>query len=101
MTFLALAHVRKVKNDVKIERVIYGAYEAVERENPKKPVFDLTPFVSLLDWLGAVTMFLQTGEARPIADLDVPNDIANALTGLFNSLFTNRTLEAQTAAFYF
>ncbi len=101
LTFLALAYVRKVKNDVKIERVIYGAYEAVERGNPKKPVFDLTPFVSLLDWLGVVTMFLQTGDARPIADLDVPRDIANALTGLSNSLLTNRTLEAQTAAFKF
>ena len=98
LTFLALAYVRKVKRDVEIERVIYGAYEAVERSNPKKPVFDLTPFVSLLDWLGAVTMFLQTGDARPIADLDVPTDIANALTDLSNSLLTNRTLEAQTAA---
>ena len=101
LTFLALAYVRKVKNDVKIERVIYGAYEAVERGNPKKPIFDLTPFVSLLDWLGAVTMFLQTGDARPIADLDVSKDIADALTGLSNSLLTNRTLEAQAAAFNF
>ncbi len=101
LTFLALAYVRKVKRDVEIERVIYGAYEAVERSDPKKPVFDLTPFVSLLDWLGAVTMFLQTGDARPIADLDVPAAIANALTNLSDSLLTNRTLEAQTAAFTF
>ena len=50
LTFLALAYVRNVRSNVKIERVIYGAYEAVERSNPKKPVFDLTPFVSLLYW---------------------------------------------------
>ena len=46
-------------------------------------------------------MFLQTGDARPIADLEVPKDIANALTNLSDSLLTNRTLEAQTAAFTF
>lgn len=101
LTFLALAYVRNVKSGVHIERVIYGAYDAVERNNPRKPVFDLTPFVGLLDWLGAVTMFQRTGDARPIANLDVPKDIANALTGLSNSLLTNRTLEAQTAAFNF
>lgn len=101
LTFLALAYVRNVKSGVEIERVIYGAYDAVDRSNPRKPVFDLTPFVGLLEWLGAVTMFQQTGDARPIADLDVPKDIADALTGLSNSLLTNRILEAQTAAFTF
>ena len=100
LTFLALAYVRNVRNGVEIERVIYGAFDAVDRDNPRKPVFDLTPFVSLLDWLGAVTMFQRTGDARPIAGL-VPGDIASALTDLSNALLTNRTLEAQSAAMNF
>ena len=82
MTFLALAYVRNVRSGVEIERVIYGAFDAVERNNPRKPVFDLTPFVSLLNWLGAVTMFQQTGDARPIAELDVQDNITKALTNL-------------------
>ncbi len=98
LTFLALAYVRNVRSGVEIERVIYGAFDAVERNNPRKPVFDLTPFVSLLDWLGAVTMFQQTGDARPIASLNVDRKIDGALTSLSNALLTNRTLEAQDAA---
>ena len=113
LTFLALAYVRNVKSGVEIERVIYGAYEAVERSNPRKPVFDLTPFVGLLDWLGAVTMFQRTGDARPIAELlsstqkqlkkvEIPttglSQASGALKNLSGALMTNRTLEAQESA---
>ena len=113
LTFLALAYVRNVKSGVEIERVIYGAYEAVERSNPRKPVFDLTPFVGLLDWLGAVTMFQRTGDARPIAELlsntqkqlqkmEIPttglSKASGALENLSGALMTNRTLEAQKSA---
>lgn len=101
LTFLALAYVSTVKSGVTIERVIYGAYEAVERDNPNKPVFDLTPFVSLLNWMNAVNVFQNYGDARPIADLGVQNDIAKALANLSNALLTNRTLEAQSAAMTF
>lgn len=101
LTFLALAYVSNVKSGVKIERVIYGAYEAVERNNPNKPVFDLTPFISLLRWMNAVNVFQNYGDARPIADLEVQTDIANALNNLSEALLTNRTLEAQKAAMIF
>ena len=98
LTFLALAYVSNVKSDVNIEKVIYGAYDAVDWNNPDKPVFDLTPFVSLLKWMNAVNVFQNSGDARPIAELDVPSNIAKALTGLSEALLTNRTLEAQSAA---
>ncbi len=102
LTFLALAYVRNVRSGVEIERVIYGAYEAVERNNPEKPVFDLTPFVSLLDWMNAVNVFQNSGDARPIAQLQkVPRNIAEVLTSLSNALLTNCTLEAQEAAMQF
>ena len=101
LTFLALAYVRNVRSGVEIERVIYGAFDAVDRDNPRKPVFDLTPFVSLLDWLGAVTMFQRTGDSRPIASLNDDSDIGKALTSLSKALLTNRTLEAQEAAYDF
>lgn len=112
LTFLALAYVRNVKSGVEIKRVIYGAYEAVERSNLKKPVFDLTPFVSLLDWLGAVTMFQRTGDTRPIAELLSNTQkqlhkeriaiglsrVSGILEKLSEALMTNRTLEVQKAA---
>ena len=101
LTFLALAYVSNVKSGVKIERIIYGAYEAVERNNPNKPVFDLTPFISLLKWMNAVNVFQNYGDARPIAELGVEKDIADKLTNLSNALLTSRTLEAQKAAFDF
>ena len=101
LTFLALAYVSNVKSNVTIEKVIYGAYEAVERNNIDKPVFDLTPFVSLLNWMNAVNVFQNYGDARPIAKLEPTEDIADALTRLSDALLTNRTLEAQVAAMNF
>ena len=114
LTFLALAYVRNVRRDVEIERVVYGAYEAVERENPCKPVFDLTPFIGLLDWIGAVAVFQQTGNAQTIAKLvdDAHSRpyrlglrgpkhlqrLASGLENLSDALLTNRILETQTAA---
>lgn len=116
LTFLALAYVRNVREDVEIERVVYGAYEAVERDNPCKPVFDLTPFIGLLDWIGAVSVFQQTGNAQPIANLvkgaqDRPHKLrlpgnlpihlksmGSGLENLSDALLTNRILETQTAA---
>ncbi len=116
LTFLALAYVRNVRKDVVIERVVYGAFDAVERDNPRKPVFDLTPFIGLLDWMGAVSIFQRTGNARSIASLlkeaqnrpykqglsgDLPRRLISAagvLGNLSDALLTNRTLEVQMAA---
>lgn len=116
LTFLALAYVRNVKKNVEIERVVYGAYDAVERDNPYKPVFDLTPFIGLLDWIGAVSVFQQTGNAQPIANLvaDAQNlpyklglsgnlpthlkNMAGRLGDLSDAFLTNRILAAQAAA---
>lgn len=101
LTFLTLAYVSNVKSNVTIEKVIYGAYEAVERDNPNKPVFDLTPFVELLDWMNAVNVFQNYGDARPIASLNVDRKMKDTLNSLSNALLTNRTLEAQNAAMTF
>ena len=51
--------------------------------------------------MNAVNVFQNYGDARPIADLDVPKNISKALTNLSNALLTNRTLEAQKAAMQF
>lgn len=65
---LAVAYLKQVKR-VQIRYLLYGALEAVPREEARKPVFDLTPFAELLDWLTAVKMFIATGNASELADL--------------------------------
>ncbi len=100
LVFSVAAYLRQVKS-VKLRHIIYGAYEARDSSTNRSPIFDLTPFIQLLDWTNAVNVFQRSGDARPIAGLDVPEEISNALNGLSEALLTNRTLEAQNAAFAF
>ena len=100
LIFIVAAYLRQVKK-AKLKHIIYGAFEARDEETNCTPIFDLTPFVELLDWMNAVNVFQNSGDARPIADLNVDPKIDNALTRLSNALLTNRTLEAQNAAFDF
>jgi hypothetical protein len=86
LVFLAAAYLRSARN-VDVVGVVYGAFEA-GGENKRSPVFDLTPFVSLLDWLTATNQFTKTGDARQLARLLNPSeaskgpaaDAANALS---------------------
>ncbi len=66
LIFLAAAYLRAAR-DVTVERIIYGAFEARDQERNRTPVFDLTPFVNLLDWLTATNQFIYTGDARYLA----------------------------------
>lgn len=68
LAFLAVAYLQVAKK-VKVERVLYGAWEAREKTTDRSPVFDLTPFVRLMDWLTATDQFIQTGDARRLAAL--------------------------------
>lgn len=100
LIFIVAAYLRQVKS-VTLKHIIYGAFEARDANTNSTPIFDLTAFIRLLDWTNAVNVFQRSGDARPIAGLDVPEDISNALRGLSEALLTNRTLEAQNAAFAF
>ena len=94
LIFIVAAYLRQVKS-VELKHIIYGAFEARDQAANQTEIFDLTPFVSLLDWLGAVTMFQRTGDSRLIASLNDDPNIKKVLTDLSNALLTNRTLEAQ------
>lgn len=67
LSFLAIAYLKAAKK-VQVKNVLYGAWDAKDANN-RSPVFDLTPFVSLLDWLTATEQFIQTGNARQLATL--------------------------------
>lgn len=66
LVFLAAAYLRTARR-VQVHRIIYGAWEARDKETDRSPVFDLTPFVTLLDWLTATNQFIYTGDARFLA----------------------------------
>ena len=86
---LLVASFLRVAKGIKIKAILYGAYEK-NREN--SPVFDLTPFVSMLDWANATERFLETGDARKIAMLireqrqSPLNSVAARLTDLSEAL---------------
>lgn len=65
---LVAAYLRASK-EVKVEHLVYGAYEARDKEKNESPVFELTSFLTLFDWMIASDHFLRTGFGRPLADL--------------------------------
>ena len=73
IAMLTIAYLKQVKG-VKVQYVLYGAYEA--RDNQGAPVFDLTPFADLLDWLAAAKMFTATGDSSELGQLiqEIQND---------------------------
>ncbi len=67
LVLLAASFLRVAKSVI-LEAILYGAYEARD-ETRRVPVFDLTPFISMLDWSTATARFIETGDAQPLADL--------------------------------
>ncbi|MGB9844481.1 MAG: TIGR02221 family CRISPR-associated protein [Methanothermobacter tenebrarum] len=74
LTLIVLNYVKFLKG-VKIERIVYGAMEALGSpeeiknmplEEREIPLFDLTPFARLFDWTVAIERFLETGSAEMI-----------------------------------
>ncbi len=68
LSFLAAAYLRVVK-EISLEAVLYGAFEARDRntEPNRAPIIDMTPFVSLLDWMIAADRFTRFGDAHDLA----------------------------------
>jgi CRISPR-associated DxTHG motif protein len=75
IALLTIAYLKQVKG-VKVQYVLYGAYEARNDKDQVAPVFDLTPFANLLDWLAAAKMFMATGDSSELGRLiqEVQND---------------------------
>lgn len=65
--FLGLTYLR-VTRKVTIGGIHYGAWEARDDTN-LAPAFNLTPFLTLLDWTAAADQFLSTGSAERLSSL--------------------------------
>lgn len=101
LTLLAASFLRSAKG-VTIKHVLYGANEA--KTEDKTPVFDLSPFLTMLDWAGATNRFLETGDARKFRPLvetkgSKPHNVhlnsaVKELDSLSQALATNRALRS-------
>jgi CRISPR-associated Csx2 family protein len=101
LAFLAASFVRVVRGAL-VERMIYGAFDATQ--DGITPVFDLTPFLTLLDWTTATDAFLKYGRADDLAALARTGDggpldaLAAAVATLTAGLQTARPTEVQREA---
>lgn len=68
VALLAASYLRVVRQ-VEIKGLLYGAYEARNKQTQETPSFDLFPIVSLLDWTTATNQFIQTGNGQALANL--------------------------------
>lgn len=68
VVLLAITYLRVVRN-VNIKGLVYGAFEAKNKETNETPTFDLLPIVSLLNWTTATDQFLKTGNGEALASL--------------------------------
>ena len=97
LALLATSFVR-VARGATVERMIYGAFDAQDKATNRTPVFDLTPFVRLLDWTAATDAFLKYGRADDLAALAAPDPIAGQLRAMSEALQTSRPAETMEAA---
>lgn len=66
IAFLSSAYLREIRKAT-LRGVVYGAFEA--RDEQGTPIFDLSPFVGILDWMGGVRSFMNHCDAGPLQDM--------------------------------
>lgn len=68
VALLAALYLRQ-SDRVHVEQIVYGAWEARDPATNQAPVFELTPFLDMANWMSAANVFLKTGHGGMIADL--------------------------------
>ncbi len=78
MLGLVLLHYSKLLKNIKIDRILYGAFDVlgpasqineIPVENRNVPILDLTQFATLLEWTNGADEFLNFGNAKKIKQL--------------------------------
>ncbi len=73
VALLAISYLKVVKN-VKIEGLVYGAFDP---KNNQTPIYDLLPIIGLLDWITATDKFIKTGNGQELSGLIKESDRDN------------------------
>jgi len=105
---LVVAYLRQIRG-VQLLHILYGAYDARDMEKNISPVYEITPLVSLLDWLTAAKIFMTTGDGRELAGLirtisNLPQQqegLATPFEELSTLLMLNRVPNIPSAARHF
>jgi len=64
----ALNYIR-ITNNIRINRIVYGAFEAKDKEKNVTPIYDLTPFLELQDWIIGTKFFLSTANGELLSKI--------------------------------
>jgi len=64
---LAVALYLQTAKNIKIEKIVYGAFEGKSNDNIA-PILDLTPFLEIANWASATEQFLKYGDATRLKD---------------------------------
>lgn len=67
LALAACIYLQTVKQ-VKVEKILYGAFEAKDAQG-RTPVFELTPFLELINWSQAAEQLLNYSNALPMRNL--------------------------------
>jgi CRISPR-associated protein, TM1812 family len=91
----------QVARNAQVIKMIYGAFDARDEATNTTPVFDLTPFLNLLDWTTATDAFLKYGRADDLVSLarEDYSELADTLNALTKSLQTSRTAGVMQSAY--
>ena len=68
ISVLAVAYMWSTR-DIQLQALLYGAFDAARGDPPVAPVFDLTPMINLLEWIGAVERFRHHLDGEPLQRL--------------------------------
>jgi len=109
LAIIILNYARVLKN-IKINGVYYGAFESLGSISDAKkidvkerdaPIFNLTPFIHLFNWTGAVNDFLTFGDAKDIRMLtnEETTPILKATRGKDESAQNLKKLTSQLEGF--
>lgn len=64
--FLAIAYLKSARQNVTVQRVLYGEWSQGDTPGP---VIDLTEYISLLDWMSATDQFVNFGNSQALVQL--------------------------------
>ncbi|MBE9186341.1 TIGR02221 family CRISPR-associated protein [Microcoleus sp. LEGE 07076] len=97
VALIAVSYLRVVRQ-VKIEGLLYGAFEAKNKETNETPTFDLLPIVSLLEWTTATDQFIKTGNGEALASLlhssnSTTENLAASIKGIAQGLQLLRPMD--------
>ncbi len=95
----------RVVYGIQVEALTYAGFEA-KTQSGQTPVFDVSHFLRIMDWLTAARAFLDTGDARPLAEQAEGlsmlgtgwQQLSTALTQLSEALFYLRPDQTRSAA---